>query len=101
MLTYKHTPYDVILRSDGVCFPAERGDRYYEEYLKWVAAGNTATPADSPPVSDTNAPIIAKITALEATQARPIREFSLGIVESKARIQSIEAKIAELRKTLT
>jgi hypothetical protein len=32
--------------SDGACIPFAEGNTDYQEYLKWVAAGNTPEPAD-------------------------------------------------------
>ncbi len=53
--TYKHlkdsvtgtTATDVILRKeDNACIPIDEGNRDYQEYLMWVAEGNTPDPAD-------------------------------------------------------
>ena len=36
-----------ILKTDeGLCIPEAEGNRHYQEYLTWVAEGNTAEPAD-------------------------------------------------------
>ena len=40
------TPEIIIRTSDGVQFPKIAGNTDYEEYLEWVAAGNTAESAD-------------------------------------------------------
>jgi len=37
---------DTIKRSDGLCIPVSEGNRHYQEYLEWVAEGNTAEEAD-------------------------------------------------------
>lgn len=37
-----------VLREDGVSIPANEGNRHYQEYLAWVALGNTPDPADEP-----------------------------------------------------
>ena len=40
-------PADTILRlSDGACIPKSTENTDYQEYLEWVAAGNTAEAAD-------------------------------------------------------
>ena len=41
------TPINAILRKeDGVWIPKDEGNTDYQEYLAWVAEGNTADPAD-------------------------------------------------------
>lgn len=44
---YKLTLSDSIQRlADGVSIPTDTGNRDYQEYLAWIAAGNTPEPAD-------------------------------------------------------
>jgi hypothetical protein len=39
--------YDVVMRvADGAIIPMIEANTDYQEYLKWVAAGNTPLPAD-------------------------------------------------------
>jgi hypothetical protein len=35
-----------VLKSDGWCIPFDESNTDYQEYLKWVAEGNTPLPAD-------------------------------------------------------
>jgi hypothetical protein len=40
-------PYDVILRvADEMVIPCVESNTDYQEYLKWVAEGNTPLPAE-------------------------------------------------------
>lgn len=43
MFTYSTIPNStMILRSDGIYIPPDMGNRDYQEYLLWIADGNTA-----------------------------------------------------------
>ena len=41
-------PYAIIRTTDKVCIPFDPANTDYQAYLKWVAEGNTPTPADEP-----------------------------------------------------
>ena len=40
--TFTGTSYTVIVRSDGAWIPVDSANAEYQEYLEWVADGNTA-----------------------------------------------------------
>lgn len=41
-------PEGIQRTTDGACIPFDPDNTDYQEYLKWVAEGNTPEPADEP-----------------------------------------------------
>jgi hypothetical protein len=71
MKTFKLTKSEMILRArDGAFIPPDPGNRDYQEYMTWLAAGNTPDPAD------TESPIVStptlndRLAALEMVSER-------------------------------
>jgi len=61
---YKRTDSNTILRTtDCAYIPADPANRDYQEYLAWVAAGNTPTPAPTPDAATLKANQLLKINA--------------------------------------
>jgi hypothetical protein len=47
MITYKLNEYNTsVFRSDGWCIPFDEANTDYQEYLEWIAEGNTPEAAD-------------------------------------------------------
>lgn len=53
MTTYKLQAFGVQRLPDGTFIPPSPGNRDWDAYQQWLAAGNTPTPADPPPPPDT------------------------------------------------
>lgn len=100
MYKLTHNAAIVTRLLDGASIPADKRNADYAAYLAWLAAGNTPEQADPPSTAELNAPILAQIAALEATQARPMREIALGDDSAKARLQAIDEQINNLRLQL-
>ena len=87
--------------ADNASIPADPANTDYAKYLENVAADPTCVAdADLPSSAELNVPIIAQIIALEATQARPIREIMLGDQTAALRLKAINDKILSLRAKL-
>ena len=69
---YKLTGSNAVQRiSDGTFIPFAVGNRDYQEYLAWLDAGNTPTPADPPVVNTKRADALQKLQDVVDDNAIP------------------------------
>jgi hypothetical protein len=75
MADYKLFDNGIMRTSDGLMFPPEPDNTYYQTYLDWVAAGGVADPYVPPPMPTpptpvntppTNAELMAQLQAIAA-----------------------------------
>ena len=80
----------LIRTADGVIIPADPRNTDYQQYLAWLAAGNTPKPADPPPAPDTS----AQRRAAYAAESDPLFFMSQ---RGEATPQEWLAKVAEIK----
>ena len=79
-MTYKLTNSTTVLRSDGANIPEDHTNADWQEYLAWLADGNTPEPADVPPPLNP----LEKIKAIEDANPithRMLRELSMTVAQ--------------------
>ena len=60
-MNYQLTKTTDVFRSDGWVIPADHSNTFYQEYLQWLAEGNTPEPYIAPPP-----PIPTTVTRFQA-----------------------------------
>lgn len=100
---YKLTNSTLIIRIlDGAYIPdsADNSDR--EEYLSWLAKGNTPEPADPAP-SKRPADIAARLAQIDAESVRPLRAKVAGTdtAEDDDKLKALDAEAKSLRLELS
>lgn len=76
MSEYKLTPQGSVTRlSDGASIPADPANVDYAAYLAWVEAGGVPDPVDPPGTAEINAPILAKIAAIDTFLPRGVEDL--------------------------
>lgn len=102
----------MIGRSDGASIPADAANADYRDYLAWVAAGNTAQPADPAPLAYSEGLAIReRVRTTNATPAELYRatlaqrtgyRASLTLIAVDAgngAVRTIEARVTAKRLT--
>lgn len=91
LIMYRLTDSTAITRlSDSANIPNDSGNRDYQEYLEWIAKGNTPEPY-TPPAIAPAAAALAEIEALESKYQMPriTRETILTLAEERAAAMGI------------
>ena len=65
---------NIIRDSDGMTIAPDRGNTHYQEYLVWIAAGNTPLPY-APPVVDPAAQAKAELAESDSDMARIVEDL--------------------------
>ena len=98
---------NIIRDSDGATIPSDMGNIHYQEYLVWLAAGNTPLPYE-PPVVDPKEQAKAELDATDKSMARIAEDLiaaliAKGLIAEADLPQSARDKLAkrsELRSKL-
>lgn len=79
-MAYKLLKFGVRRLLDGACIPSDPRNSDWQEYQRWLAAGNMPEPADPEP-SETPAGKIVQIESSNPITHRALRELILTIGE--------------------
>lgn len=104
---YKLTKHTSILRlADSANIPADPANVDYQEYLAWLAAGNTPQPAQTAAeiaaeaVAVQNAKAKAALEAIDAASIRSIREYIASKPDAPQILKDYEVKASTERSKL-
>lgn len=95
---YKLTDHTSIIRlADNASIPNDPANRDYQEYLEWLAEGNTPQPAQTPAEiiaeAETIATAMAKaaLTEIDLSSVRSIREYIASKADAPQLLKDLEA----------
>lgn len=80
-MAYKLLKFGVRRNSDGACIPSDSRNSDWQEYQRWLAAGNVPEPADPDP-AETPAGKIVQMEATNPITHRALREFFIDFGEA-------------------
>jgi hypothetical protein len=90
---YKLTKSNSVIRlSDNASIPFDEANTDYQEFLAWLAKGNTPTPVDPPTKDELNAPIVAKLAELDIKSIRAIREYIASKADAPQFTKDLDAQ---------
>lgn len=99
---YKLNTGSVTRLSDGAIIPLVPGNRDYNEYLEWVADGNTPELSLIDEESESIkrlAEIDLRLKEIDGLKIRPISDITLGsdVTFAKNKLELLEAEASSLR----
>ena len=104
---YKLTKHTSIVRlADNASIPADPANTDYQEYLDWIAAGNTPEPAQTAAeiaaevAALKSAAALAALAAIDAASIRSIREYIASKPDAPQILKDYEVKASTERSKL-
>lgn len=100
MAKYRLAPEGVTDTETGASIPHDKGNRHWQEYQDWLAAGNTPDPADVPPPPTKEELLQPTNAALLSSLDWVIQYLILNNVIKKADIPADLDALFEARKAI-